>query len=361
MAKHKAFKKKHKEPKHNEHKEEKHEKKHVEKRSSNSFWVWSSVILAIALVATIAYYTSKPKVATSNADIEKIANSTVNYINTALLQGRATAKLLNYSATKYPNLYKIEIEINGQKFDSYVTGDGKLLFPSAINVTTTKGNNQNEKNENKFDAPNSDVPDVKLFVMAYCPFGLQAEKAMIPVYNLLKDKANFSINYVIYSNYGNECLDNGTYCSMHGGAELTEDIRQMCILKNYGKDTLWKYLDKFDHECTYQNAKTCWEDVEKELGLNETLIQNCIDKEKTEFTMLKNEKDLDSKYNVRGSPTLIINGKEYSGGRSPEAFKEAVCSAFNTKPSECDENLSSESTSSGFGGGSGSDSGAQCN
>ncbi len=359
MAKHKAFKKN---KKHRaKEKTREHVKSESKRENKNIVWMGVSFVLLLLLVATVVYYNGNEKhtVSSSQENVGEIANNTINFINNELLQGRARAKLLNFSTTKYSGLYHIKISINGQTYDSYVTSDGKLLFPSGINVTTTNSNEQQE-NENKFSAPKTDVPDVKLFVMAYCPFGLQSEKAMIPVYNLLKDKANITLNYVIYSNYGKECLDNGTYCSMHGGSELTEDIRQLCINKIYGKDKLWAYLDKFDHDCTYQNAKDCWKTAEDSVGIDDSLIQECIDKEKTEFTMLKNEKSLNAKYNVRGSPTLIINGKVYSGERTPEDYKEAICSAFNNKPDECNENLSSETASTGFGGGSGTDSGGQC-
>jgi hypothetical protein len=51
---------------------------------------------------------------------------------------------------------------------------------------------------------------------------------------------------------------------------------------------------------------------------------------------------------VQSSPTLIINGQVYTGARTPEAYKEAVCSHFDTPPAECGTTLSSQAaTSSG--------------
>ena len=41
--------------------------------------------------------------------------------------------------------------------------------------------------------PKSDKPLVELFVMAYCPYGTQAEKGLIPVIELLGDKIDASI------------------------------------------------------------------------------------------------------------------------------------------------------------------------
>ena len=69
------------------------------------------------------------------------------------------------------------------------------------------------------------------------------------------------------------------------------------------------------------------------------------------------ELELNQKYGVRGSPTIVINDKVVSLARSPEAFKEAVCKAFETPPEECNQKLSEEIASPGIGplgGGSGS-------
>ncbi len=79
------------------------------------------------------------------------------------------------------------------------------------------------------------------------------------------------------------------------------------------------------------------------------------------FPRFNVEADLNTKYGVRGSPTLVINDKVVSINRSPEAYKEAICSAFTNPPEECNQKLSESPTSPGFGGGVGSSSGGQCN
>jgi hypothetical protein len=87
---------------------------------------------------------------------------------------------------------------------------------------------------------------------------------------------------------------------------------------------------------------------------------------------------LNEKYGVGGSPTLVINdtvvvvdsqdcpGKDIKCtvisdfNRSPEKVKEAICNAFLNSPPECQQNLSSTSTSPGFGLDSGSSSSGKC-
>jgi len=54
------------------------------------------------------------------------------------------------------------------------------------------------------------------------------------------------------------------------------------------------------------------------------------------IAMLEEQETISTKYGVSGSPTLIINGKQssaiYSG---TDSTKAAICSAFTTKPTEC--------------------------
>ncbi|MFQ6057203.1 MAG: hypothetical protein ACE5J3_14625, partial [Methanosarcinales archaeon] len=59
--------------------------------------------------------------------------------------------------------------------------------------------------------------------------------------------------------------------------------------------------------------------------------------------------ELSQKYGVRGSPTFVGNGKTISVTRSANGIKEAVCSAFNNPPEECNQNLSTTAEQPGFG------------
>jgi predicted DsbA family dithiol-disulfide isomerase len=44
---------------------------------------------------------------------------------------------------------------------------------------------------------------------------------------------------------------------------------------------------------------------------------------------------------VQGSPTVTINGVIVNAARSAEAYKAAVCAAFNNVPSACSSTLDS--------------------
>jgi hypothetical protein len=56
------------------------------------------------------------------------------------------------------------------------------------------------------------------------------------------------------------------------------------------------------------------------------------------------EKTLGDKLKVSGSPTIFVEGDSYSGARTAEGFKIALCDKFDTKPSECSQTLAGAPT-----------------
>jgi protein-disulfide isomerase len=49
------------------------------------------------------------------------------------------------------------------------------------------------------------------------------------------------------------------------------------------------------------------------------------------------------------SPTLLVNGVTYTGARTPEGYKQAICNSFDTAPAECNTTLSSASAAAAGG------------
>jgi len=185
-------------------------------------------------------------------------------------------------------------------------------------------------------------PAVDLYVMAFCPFGTQAETAMGPVAGLLGSKADFRIRYV--TTVSGSTAD--SVRSLHGPAEAGEDLRQICISKYY-PDGFWSYLDMFNTLCypSWQNAtalSSCQTNTTTALFMNTTTIDGCGTGAEG-IALLKADETEADRNQVRASPTVIINGVLYSGYRTPEAYKEAVCSAFETTLPECSTVLSSSS------------------
>jgi len=297
-------------------------------------WVIVSAILAIALIATFVWggkITGRVTETTPTMTADEAANNAIDYINNYILQGQATATLT--SVKEDNGLYNAKFTIAGTEYNSYITMDGKLLFPSVIDMTKIPETTTTQPQT--FEPEKTDKPTVQLFVMSFCPYGIQAENAMKPVVDLLGSKASIEPHFIV-------SISGDTINSLHGEYEATEDMRQACIWKNYNQATFWTYVDYINNNCNSGNIDTCWKDAAKEANVDVTKIENCV---KTEgLTLMKAEETLSNQNGVSGSPTLIINGARYNGARTPDAYKQAICSAFTTQPSECSETLSASGT-----------------
>lgn len=237
------------------------------------------------------------------------------------------------------SLYEVTVSYKGDEIPVYVTKDGNYFVQGAIPITGEVAGETPSENQQPQEVTKSDKPKVEAFIFSYCPYGLQFEKAMVPVYKLLKDKAD--INLVAIG-------------AMHGEYEKIESLRQLCIQKEYGKDKLWSYLEKFNVDTSIGGCSgdaKCLDPL-----ISKIFTQLSIDKSKINTCMAK---DAEALYNndvaraaelgQSGSPGFVINGVPVQVARTPEAIKQAICSAFNTAPSECQQTLSTESASAGFG------------
>lgn len=274
---------------------------------------------------------------------QEVGEKVINYINDNILKGQATATLID--VVKEKNLYKVTLDVDGQEVISYATLDGAFLFPEPIELDTQPASETPETppTESPQEPPQTEKPNAKLFIMSFCPYGNQAEEIMMPVVDLLDNKAEIEPHYVIYSNYGgggpNYCADaENKYCSMHGIQELNQNVRELCVWK-YQNSKFWDFLKEINKDCSSQNADTCWEGVAQNMGINVQKIKDCEQNEK--LSLLEAELSLNKQYGVTGSPQLFINDVQYQGSRNSEAYKSAICSAFTDLPEECNQTLGS--------------------
>lgn len=325
-----------------------------ERRHMKNIWMIYTLILSLVSISliintnmqTTGKIISDYKTKTDIMSIDDAAKKAIDFINTYILQGQATAILMGVEEKS--GIYNLKVRVMGRVYDSYITKDGKLLMLSAIDM-----NKKPEiQTQTTFDAPDREKPNVKFFVMSFCPFGNQAESGLAPVFRLLGEKVEWEPHYVIYSNYRgggpDYCLDNESkYCSMHGIQELHQDVRELCIWKYYNHSIWWDFVLEINKLCNSRNADTCWEPIAKELNIDVNKINTCL-KDEAE-SLLEKELELNERYGVRGSPTVFINDKQYSGGRAPENYKQAICSGFIDKPEECSQILGTTSSSASGG------------
>ena len=280
-----------------------------------------------------------------------------NYINSNLMAQGSTATV--DSIVKENGLYKLMVDIGGaQKVESYATLDGKLFFPQAMKMGESTEDQENADQANASEpvsatvSKKSDKPEVELFVMTHCPYGTQVEKGILPVVAALGNKIDFEIKFNDYA--------------MHGEKELDESLTQYCIQKEQNSK-FNEYLTCFLKD---SQSAPCLDTAK----IDKKKMASCVEKTDKQYSVkenFKNNKDFrgtfpgfnvykedNAKYNVGGSPTLIINGEEIQSGRDSASLLKTICSAFNNEPKECETSLSSATPTPGFGEGTTSGGGA---
>lgn len=311
-------------------------------KNSKKLIIGIIVVIAVSIGGTFLYL-NKDKTETPQENLlssQEAAQKVINYINDNLTEG-GTASLVE--VIDGGQIYKIRLEIQNNEYNSYVTKDGKYLFPEGYDLDAELENQEQESEEQELSK--SEKPDVKLFVMSYCPFGLQAQKMFLPVYDLLKEKTEMSVYFVNYI--------------MHEKKEIDENLRQYCIQKEE-KEKHYDYLSCFVKDGNFEQCLT-------DAKIDKEKLNSCIsatDKEYSIYSQYEDKSswlngrfprfdvhaDLNQQYEVSGSPTVVINDKKVGiSPRSPEKFKEVVCQSFNSQPQECSQTLSDTAFSPGFG------------
>lgn len=306
------------------------------------------LILAALLIGLAVLSYSKGFWGQQEPSPDKAGERVVKYLN----ENIPGAKVSLVKATKEHGLYKLTLKMGEEEFTGYLSPDTKLFFPQVIDLDKSLGSGQPESS----NIPQRERPDLKLFVMSYCPYGLQAEKALLPVWQLFKEKADIGIFFVDYI--------------LHEKKEIDENLRQYCIQK--------KEPEKFISYLSYFVQSDDFEQCLLQAQINAQLLAECQKSSDERFKISKNyqdkslwvqgrypkfeiHSDLNKQYGVSGSPTLIINDQPVDlASRSPEAIKNLLCQAFNNRPEECSQRLSQEISSPGFGKSTGGSSSGSC-
>jgi glutaredoxin len=323
----------------------KEERKGKEKESTPrkiNLWMITTAVLGIAFVVILLLFLQSGSAGTSSASVsaEVCGAQMIAYINNNFVQPGTQAVFQN--AVEKNGVYQINTTYQNNTISVFATTDCNLLFLDYVDVKNTTPV-PTTTSTSATTPIKSAVPTVDLYVMSFCPYGVQAENSLKPVVDLLGSKADFTVRYIA-SVQGN---DISNVSSLHGPNEAKEDARQLCIMQQY-PDLYWSYLMQINKQCYSQASNAtaldaCWKGVASGLGIDVSKIESCAYGSEG-ITLLQASETSVNQFGVTGSPTLIINGQTYTGTRSPEAFKTAICNAFQTMPAECSMNLSSDVT-----------------
>jgi len=300
-------------------------------------------LVLLALVAGAAYFFEFQKNVPTATALAAIKSKAEKFINEQMVSPGTTATIKDI--VEENGMYKVTVAVGSQDLTAYISKDGKNFFPSAYNMDSPLP--KSNASVSAKPIAKSDVPTVELFVMSYCPYGVQIEKGILPVLDLFGSKINFNLKFVDYS--------------LHGDKEITENLRQYCV-QQQGVDKLENYLKCFvkqgDFSTCLSEAKidsaklaSCTSATDSQFKITQTASDKNAwnGSQYPPFNINKAENTL---YQVTGSPTLVINGTTVSTQRDPQSLLTSICAAFSIQPDLCSQKVSTTSPAAGFGDGS---------
>ena len=304
------------------------------------------VVAAILIVGVILFVMMyQGSTSTSAVPAGTCGQKTLSYINANLVTAGTSASLVSVNETH--GVYEVTVSYQGNNIPLFLTRDCDLLFMQGRDITASATGTQGAATPAPTPTPvKTDRPVVELYVMSFCPYGKQAETAMKPVADLLGTRADFRVLYI--TQVAGVTVD--SIESLHGPVEVQEDLRQACIEKN-ARDKFWGYLDGFNAACSSlagnaSAAAACSTKVSSSLGIAPASIDSCATLPEG-ITLLSSDEASAVRAGATASPTLLINGVTYSGARTPEAYKQAICGSFTTPPAGCGTNLSTQTAAAG--------------
>ncbi len=296
-------------------------KEHKKKKKVKNSDVWRpvSIILAILLIFSI-FTAGFGIIKTGSADAELTADEAaqiaVEYLNNNILQPGITASF--EAVEDVGSLYNVKLVIGGQPYDSYVTKDGGLLFPSAIDMTDTSVTppptptttleyvEVSADDDTVKGDPNAPVTIIE-FSDYECPFCTRFWSDTLP--QITKEYIDTGKVKHVYRDF-----PLGFHTSAQKAAEASECAGD--------QDMYWEMHDKL-----YKNnnalAVSDLKGYAAELGLDTDAFNTCLDSGKYEDEVKSDMADGEAA-GVTGTPGFFINGKKLVGAQPFSAFKQII-------------------------------------
>ena len=147
-------------------------------------------------------------------------------------------------------------------------------------------------------------PTLELFVMSYCPYGVQAEERLLPIVKEFGDEIDFKLQFIAQEKKESSAQDITPFISLHGYPEVAENIRQLLIAQEYPD----RYLDYI--LCRGKKLDKSWENCAEKLGIDVAKIQALSDNPEAEQLFRENITRA-AKLGIEASPTILVDGHQF--------------------------------------------------
>lgn len=149
-------------------------------------------------------------------------------------------------------------------------------------------------------------PQIELFVMSYCSFGVEAEKKLIPFIKKYGERIDFQLRFIaekkVEEGKSEDDLETLKFESLHGEPEVLEDMRQTVIAQLYPD----KYLDYV--LCRADHLKKAWSECAIKTGIDVARVSAMMESTDAKALFVENIKR-SAELSITASPTVVIDGR----------------------------------------------------
>jgi protein-disulfide isomerase len=285
-------------------------------------WLVVSLVLGVLLILSLFFPMS------GGVGQSKVKSSIESFVNA---QGSGTATVTDVS--KEGNLYKANVQYQGQDIPVYVTLDGKYLITTLIPLDLSEVQNPSDTTSGaKVDVQTGDAPvlgskDAPVTIVEFsdyqCPF---CRKFWTETYSQLKkDYIDTGKVKLVFMDF--------PLVDIHPSAKISAEAAR-CVREKGGDAAYWKMHDKIFSESnildsgsptgavtkTAQFTATDLKKWAKELGYN---IDSCLDSGKYESAVMADEAYGQS-LGVTGTPGFFVNGANIAGAVPYSVFQQLI-------------------------------------
>lgn len=308
--------------------------KHSQSNNSSKITLGLIILLIFTAVFLVFKIVNKEKT-------EKLRNKIIPDAVKKVI-GNKDVKITINNLKESSGVFEFELNLNGQKYTSYITKDGKILFTSGIKLDTLITPRTTQPSQKKLtcsDLKKSEKPELTAFIVSQCPYGLQMQRVFKKAIEEIPEIASFlKVKYI-------GAVENNEITSMHGNQEAQENLKQICIREEQ-KEKYWSYVS-----CYMKEGKG--DECLVTAGVNQNELKDCLEDNNRGINYAKIDFDIANKFNIGGSPTLLLNNKQIVsefdfGGRNPEAIKQIICCGSNSQLDFCQKQITKENVTASF-------------
>ena len=308
---------------HHSEQEKNMQEMHEQKSMWNEMGTWRFIAIVAALLLVVSIFTNGFGGSGATLSEDEAVQKTLNFVN--LLQPDLGAT--SSGSEDVGDLYKISLLVSGQQFESYITKDGRLLFPQGYDLNTPTAQNAEVQQAPVVDVSADDDPvkgnaNAPVTIIEFsdfqCPF---CAKFFTETLSLIDEK---------YINTGKVKLVYRDFPLENIHPQATPAAQAAECADEQGK--YYEYHDKL-----FENQQLLSLDNYKrwavELGLDAKQFNDCVDSKKYASEVQKDLAD-GSAAGVTGTPAFFINGKSVSGAQPFTVFEALIEAELAASPED---------------------------